>query len=68
MWPALGQFLRRPVVGLEGSVNHTVWNLRVLSVECRLEMQGQAGMLSPKVLQTGEGQRTELSSGLEEET
>lgn len=42
MWSALGQLLRRPVVGSEGSVDHTVWNLHVLSVEWRQEIHGQA--------------------------
>lgn len=49
-------------------MDHTVWSLHVLSVEYRLEIQGQAGMVSPKVLQTGGGQRAQLSSALEEET
>lgn len=68
LWSALGQSLRRPVVGSEGSVDHTVWSLHVLSVEWRQEIHGQAGMVSPEELHTRGGQRGQLSSGLEEET
>lgn len=57
MWPALGQSLRKPVVGSEGSVDHTVWSLRA-----------QAGMVSPEELHTRGGQRGQLRPGLEEET
>lgn len=55
-------------MGSEGSVDHTMWSLHVLSVEYRLEMHGQAGAVSPEELQKGGGQRAQLSSGLEEET
>lgn len=55
-------------MGSEGSVDHTVWNLHVLSVEWRQEIHGQAGMVSPEELHTRGGQRGQLSSGLEEET
>lgn len=60
MWLTLGQSLGRPVVGSEGSVDHTVWSLCVLSVGWRLEMHDQTGMVSPNELQTGGGQSPAL--------